>query len=305
MGDRCPQLVDPKHGSWYFAVQVAVGDSGHARIRRGGHPTARRAAAARRQLLSSAVEASAYVSVEQWLWRWLETLPGRVRPSALDGVGVPHPCASLPEPYLGQHLLHELRPADIEAMFARIVADHNTTDRSICAATLHRIRATLRRALNMAVRDQLLQVNPARLVILPHPLRHRPQPWTAARVAAWRYDGQHPPLAVWTPLQLAAFLRHVRGDALFALWWIAALRSLRRGELCGLRWIDLDLPEATVTVNQQIAHLHGRTYIDVPKTPAGQRSIALDAYSVIVLREQLHHQRTAYRSNRCCGGPTD
>jgi integrase len=49
---------------------------------------------------------------------------------------------------------------------------------------------------------------------------------------------------VWTPAQLASFLVLVRDDLLYALWWLAALRGLRRGELCALRWTDLDRPTA-------------------------------------------------------------
>ena len=40
---------------------------------------------------------------------------------------------------------------------------------------------------------------------------------------------------------LAAFLDHVADDPLYALWWLIALRGLRRGEAAGLRWHDIDL----------------------------------------------------------------
>jgi integrase len=40
---------------------------------------------------------------------------------------------------------------------------------------------------------------------------------------------------------LAEFLRFVADDPLFALWWLVALRGLRRGEVAGLRWQDIDL----------------------------------------------------------------
>src|SRR3954471_3542274 len=98
--------------------------------------------------------------------------------------------------------LTSLRAGHIEDMFTAIAAQPTRHGTPMAAVTLHRIRATLRRALNMAIRDGLLQVNPARLVLLPRPQRHRPQPWTTARVRAWRCDGQRPAVAVWTPAQL-------------------------------------------------------------------------------------------------------
>ncbi len=102
-----------------------------------------------------------------------------------------------------------------------------------------------------AVREQLLQVNPARLVVLPRPVRHRPQPWTRSRVDVWQRDGRRPVVAVWTAYQLAQFLAFIRADWLFALWWLTALRGLRRGELCALRWTDLDLDTGTITISRQ------------------------------------------------------
>lgn len=178
-------------------------------------------------------------------------------------------------------------------MFTAIEAQHARSGTPISATTLQRIRATLRRALNMAIRDQLLLVNPACLILLPHPQRHRPQRWTATRVAAWQLNGQRPPVAVWTPQQLAAFLTFVRDDRLYALWWLVALRGLRRGEVCALRWTDLDLTDQTLTINHTIAQAHGRTYLDAPKTTAGQRCIALDTTTTTVLRR--HQQQRLVR----------
>ncbi|MEV4480274.1 hypothetical protein [Micromonospora coxensis] len=55
-------------------------------------------------------------------------------------------------------------------------------------------------------------------------------------------------IAVWTAAQLASFLDYVRDDTLYALWWLIALRGLRRGEAAGLRWVDIDLHEGPLSV---------------------------------------------------------
>ena len=294
LGERCPRLSNPAHGSWYFSVQLSDAKPGPARFRRGGFRTARQAASARHQVLASEAAGASprRVTVEQWLRRWLQSLPGRVRRSTAAGYGI-HVHRYL-IPHLGHHTLAGLRPAHVEAMFTTIAAQRTRSGTPISAATLQRIRATLRRALNMAIRDQLLLVNPARLILLPRPQRHRPQPWSAARVAAWHHDGQRPTVAVWTPQQLARFLTYIAEDPLYALWWLAALRGLRRGEVCALRWIDLDLAEGTLTVNQQIAHAHGRPYLDAPKTAAGRRTIALDQTTIAVLRRHQRRQRLLF-----------
>lgn len=90
---------------------------------------------------------------------------------------------------------------------------------------------------------------------------------------------------------LARFLSSVRHHPLFALWWLAALRGLRRGELCALRWPDLDLHDGTLSVGRNFAHERGRPYLDVPKTDAALRTIALDTTTIQVLRRHRDRQR--------------
>ncbi|BCB79603.1 hypothetical protein GCM10022251_41530 [Phytohabitans flavus] len=269
-------------------------------MRRGGFATAHAARQARDAVLATE-DAGHGWTVAAWLQYWLGTLPGQVRPSTF--VGYRRHVDRYLIPQLGGFRLAELTVAQVEQMFACIMADSPGGGGRVTAATVQRIRATLRRALNVAVRDQLLLVNPARLVVLPRPVRHRPQPWTAARVAAWRQDGWRPVVAVWDVRQLAVFLAVVSGDGLFALWWLAALRGLRRGEICGLRWVDLDLEGGTLTVHQQVCQINGRVHIGPVKTPAGERVVALDAATVAVLREHQRRQHALVKGAGRCWRP--
>jgi integrase len=52
---------------------------------------------------------------------------------------------------------------------------------------------------------------------------------------------------VWTPERLRAFLSHVRDDRLYAAWLLVATTGLRRAELAGLRWLDVDLAAGRVS----------------------------------------------------------
>jgi hypothetical protein len=77
----------------------------------------------------------------------------------------------------------------------------------VTATTLSRIRATLRAALNAAIRRGLISDNPASRAELPRARRPRAVVWTPERVGHWQRTGEHPPVAVWTVAQTAQFLQ--------------------------------------------------------------------------------------------------
>ena len=157
------------------------------------------------------------------------------------------------------------------------------------ASSLARIRATLRAALNAALRQGLIAIDPACRVELPPARRPRAMVWTAARVEEWKRTGARPPVAVWTAGQTAQFLHAIRGHRLYAAYHLIALRGLRRGEACGLSWCDLDLDGGIATINQQLQQYDGHMVVGPPKTARSVRTIAVDRTTIAALRR--HRQR--------------
>jgi integrase len=224
---------------------------------------------------------AAQVTTGQWLDRWLEerTSP---RPSTTRGYAA-HVRLYL-RPCLGNIPLADLTAAHVQAMFTAITRQHEAGGHPVTAATLTRVRATLRAALNAAIRAGLISVNAASLAELPAPRRPRPVVWTAARVAEWQHTGIRPPVAVWTPAQTARFLNAIHGHRLYAAYHLIALRGLRRGEAAGLRWCDIDLDGATAIISCQLQQYDGRLVLCPPKTAGSERAVALDRTTVAVLR---------------------
>jgi integrase len=289
-GDTCPRLAgDPDHGSWYFSIRL-----GRQRIRRRGFRTAQAAEQARQDLLGQTPEpaSDAGLTVGAWLDTWVASLPKRVRPSTATAYTA-H-VVNVLRPALGHHRLGALTRAHVQAMFDDLASHTNRYQVKITGSTVQRVRATLRRALNAAAAQGYLTNNPARMLELPSPRRHRPvtssQPW----VATWLRDGTRPKIAVWTPQQLATFLTAVVDDDLYGLWWLAGLRGLRRGELVGLRWVDADLADATLTVTQTLVELPGVVAESEPKTAASNRAITLDPATVQVLADHRRRQQRVY-----------
>ena len=194
-------------------------------------------------------------------------------------------------PYVGEVLLGELSVAQVQAMFAAIIRQHQALGTPVSAATLTRIRATLRAALNAAIRRGLLTENPAAKAELPRARRPRAVVWTPYRIEQWRRTGERPAVAVWTAQQTAQFLHSIEEHRLYAAYHLIALRGLRRGEAAGLRWCDIDLDGKTAVITQQLQQYDGRLAICPPKTAHSTRVIALDHTTVAALRAHRDRQR--------------
>ena len=159
-------------------------------------------------------------------------------------------------------------------------ADQRTTGRArACPKTVRNIHAIIHRALQDAVRWGYLVRNVAEAVDAP--------------------NGASPGMQVWTPGQLRTFLTHTRHDRLQALWLLVATTGMRRGELAGLRWIDVDLDVAHISPRRPRVVANYQVHESEPKTAKGRRSLALDPATVAALRE--HHVRQG--AERAIVGP--
>ena len=194
-------------------------------------------------------------------------------------------------PYLGRVLLAELSAEHVQAMLTAITRQHQAAGSPVTSATLNRIRATLRAALNGAVRRALIGDNPASRAELPRARRPRAVVWTPGRVEHWQRTGEHPAVAVWTVAQTTTFLRSIRDHRMYAAYHLIALRGLRRGEAAGLRWCDVDLDGKMAVISQQLQQYDGHLVVCPPKTPHSVRTIALDHTTVAALRAHRDRQR--------------
>ncbi|MEV0623525.1 tyrosine-type recombinase/integrase [Nonomuraea sp. NPDC050404] len=237
-------------------------------------------------------------------------------------------------PYLGEIRLDRLRVSDLAGMFDAIeefndiiAAERASGDPSRVASvryrrpvgptTLHRIRATLRHALNIAIsQDRLLDFNPAAVVELAPAVRPKPVIWTEEKVIQWRKDHaghvdrlkraregkrvdpiaayigapRPSPVMVWTPEQTSAFLAYAPKDRLFALYRLIAVRGLRRGEGVGVRWPDVIFEKSRIGVHWQITQLGWDPIQGTPKTDASDREIAVDAETMAILKQHKKRQ---------------
>jgi integrase len=186
-------------------------------------------------------------------------------------------------------------PAAVRAAAAKLAA-MPPYRRPVKAASIQRIRATLSAALSTACEEELLAANVARLIDLPSGRAPKPRIWTTERVERWRTTGQIPsPVMVWTIAQTNTFMQRAAGHDWHALYHLVSRTGLRRGEVAGLRWSDLDLEQGTMSIEQQIVQHGWTTDTTSPKTDAGDRIVALDPETRALLKEHRQAQKSAQK----------
>ena len=167
-------------------------------------------------------------------------------------------------PHLGRHRLEELKPVHLREWLAVLRRTPSSRGTLYSTRTVQLAHAVLRRALNDAVRDELLPRNVALLV-------------RAGKVVS-------PPVTPLRPEELAALLVAAPDDRLYALWLLLVAVGLRRGEALGLHWDDIDLDARTLAVRRS---LQRRRTAEL--TPSGRRR----GHLVEVEARLLHTGRTS------------
>jgi len=99
-----------------------------------------------------------------------------------------------------------------------------------------------------------------------------------------------PPVKVWTVEQVRGFLEHAKSDRLHADYRLSAMTGMRRGEVLGLAWNQVDLETGTLNVRQALVLVDHVPTVSLPKTERGARPIALDADTVAALRAHRKQQ---------------
>jgi hypothetical protein len=113
--------------------------------------------------------------------------------------------------------LDELTSRQVAAMFRTLAAADTRRGRPPTSGTLHRIRATLRAALNAAVREGLRSDNPPAMSSCPGRVVRTPRCGPTSESLPGGSSAQRPVVAVWTAQQLAAFLATIASDRLYVI----------------------------------------------------------------------------------------
>jgi integrase len=270
--------------SWCYVVDLAPPGAPRQQRLKGGFATKAQALAALNEL-QAAKAAGTYVeptrqTIGAYLVDWLHALAttGEVRRTTWKTYDVAVRVHIVPR--LGGVPLQQLTRPQIKALYQKLIESGRADGATggLSPKSVHLVHLCLHRALQDAVEDGLVRSNPA----------HR----------AHKLPAEQPDIQAWSAAELRTFLASVEGDDNYALWRLAASTGMRRGELLGLRWSDVDLEQAHLSVRQQLVREANQVRFGPPKTRAGRRLISLDATTVLALRAQQRRQK---RERLACG----
>src|SRR5438128_1416996 len=123
------------------------------------------------------------------------------------------------------------------------------------------------------------------------------------RAAGHRLGGlRHPPRRRRVdPAPVGRVPHFVRDERLYALWWLVALRGLRRGEAAGPRWSDIDLDHGQLEIIRQRTTAGHQVIECAPKSAASARTLALGKHTVRILRAHAARKRLERERRHAAG----
>jgi integrase len=260
-----------KDGRWTARISLPNGErkSFYGKTR---HEVSTKLSEAQRALAEGlTVPASDRLTLEGYLLQWLQSRAASVRDSTYVSYEVQ--IRRHIAPALGRTRLKQLAAPQVQAFYGECLA------KGLSPRSVQYIHGVLRQALQAAVKWGLVARNVTDLVEPPRPRK--------------------PQIQAFNREQARIFLDTVRGDRLRALYVLALCSGLRRGELLGLRWEDVDLDLGTLAVRNSLVKVKGGWALSETKTASSRRVVKLPSLAV----EGLSQHRLRQVEEKLAAGP--
>ena len=206
------------------------------------------------------------MKVSAWLDLWLNTYAApSVKPYTLDSYT--NVCNRYLKPALGNLTLAKLTAFHIQQMYNSLLLEHG-----LSAKTIKNIHGILHRALNRAVKLQMIRSNPSDLCDLPKVKRKEIRPMEQK--------------------DIASFLKVLEGDKYGRLYQVTLFTGLRQGEVLGLTWDCVDFDRCTLYINKQLQKTKkvGGEYALVPTKNSRGRIVMVAGSVIELLKEEKRWQ---------------
>lgn len=267
MSEKMRDGIIQRGTTWSYVVRERDPQTGKTKPRWvGGFPT-RKAAKDARDAARHAVNRGTYVApqaltVGEYLDHWVEAHAVELKPSTAKSYR--DNIARYLKPALGQERIQSLSPSRLSLLFKDLHQSGGQGGKPLSPRTVEFARAVLRRAMQDAVLDRLIEVNPV--------------------IGTKRPKVVKPKHATWTGAQLRTFLEGLTEEDRWApLWTLAAATGMRRGELMALRWAQVDLDAGVIHVERSVTQV-GQVRVYVTPKNHERRDVTIDPHTTAALR---------------------
>ena len=194
------------------------------------------------------------------------------------------------KPYIGDIKLEKLTPLDLQQLYKRLLTEGRVDrieskkqPKGLSAKTVRNINQIISSAMKLAVMQKLILSNPTEGCVMP--------------------KVEHQEMHTLTADQLGAFLNEAKASGVYNLYYLDLATGLRRGELLGLKWEDIDLDIGVIHVKRQVGRIEG-VIKELPlKTKNAYRNISIGADAIAMLKEMKEKKVSEYVFPSPTGGP--
>ena len=191
-------------------------------------------------------------------------------------------------PALGEIPLEKLTAMNLQQLYKHLLengrvecTESRNKPKGLSVKTVRNINQMISSALNCAVEQRLIPTNPTKGCVLPKLEKKE--------------------MKILPPENLGTFFEEARRSGVFELYYIDLATGLRRGELLGLKWSDIDLARGIIHVRRQLLRQNGEVVEAPLKTKNSYRNIAIGVDAIKVLKGM--EQKDEYVFPSPYGGP--
>ena len=210
-------------------------------------------------------------TVNAWITKWLEKYAKfNVKETTLE-VYVRYTNTHI-LPFFGRLKLVKLKTANVQSFI------NHLDEKGLAPGTIRYILRILRGSLNQAVKEKIVKENVAKACVLPKDIQKE--------------------MKTLKPEKLDAFITEAKKNRFYALYMLELSTGLRRGEILGLRWQDINFKQGYVQVQQQVVMLHATPVLQSLKTTYSTRKVYIPQSIFDILEKHQKEQKVKMVKHR-------